>query len=73
MTNITAQFIGQDGSLGYKQGETYTLYTETRPSEIFPDKRMVIYFERQDGSGAVEYEHFDKGVIFNWKNISAGM
>lgn len=69
MKNIEAVFIGSDNSVGYNKYEKYSMKTYTAPSRYFEDKRSVICFEREDGSGYVEYEHFETGVINNWKSI----
>ncbi len=72
MKMVTAVFIGKDDqSVGYKNGETYTLKTQTRPSEIFPDKRSVICFQRLDATGYMECESFEKDVCANWKYITS--
>lgn len=70
MKNIQAVFVGGDGSVGYDKFTKYELKTYTAPSQYFEDKRQVICFERMDGSGYVEYEHFDTGVINNWRDIT---
>src|ERR1700733_11827562 len=69
MKHIQAVFIGTDNSVGYNKFQQYTLKVYTAPSKYFEDKRPVICIEREDGFGYVEYEHFETGLINNWKNI----
>jgi hypothetical protein len=68
---INAIFIGQDGSEGYEYGKPYELRMQTRPSVVFEDKREVIYIEREDGTGAVEYERVETGFFDNWTKVEA--
>ena len=66
---IRATYQGKDGDLGYVSGRMYTLQIVTRPSHIFEDKRLVIHAERTDGTGGVEYEHFETGFLDNWTHV----
>lgn len=57
--NITARFIGADGSMGFKNGHIYDLWMMKKPN--------VIYISRQDmNATAIPYESM-KAVRKNWE------
>jgi hypothetical protein len=54
---ISAKFIGLNGSLGYKTGQTYELYVAGK------------YIKRLDNSGACLYDSISSFLI-NWTDIT---
>lgn len=57
--NITARFIGADGSMGFKNGQIYDLWMMKKPN--------VIYISRQNmNATAIPYGSM-KAVRKNWE------
>lgn len=60
--NITAKFIGADGSMGFKNGQIYDLWMMKKPK--------VIYISRQDmNATAIPYGSM-KAVKKNWEMLN---
>lgn len=59
---LTAQFKGADGSLGYRRGTTYTL--------TMRDFRGLVLVERKDKSGRCLYGSVT-AFLQNWTKLEA--
>ncbi len=65
MTKIYAKFIGEDGSLGYKNGREYIL--EVEATSGFKTGH-TIEISREDGGGFCPYKNIET-FLENWTDI----